>query len=266
MKSKKVFITGAGSGLGKEAAITLARRGHIVYAAVHYGNQIEDIRKIAENENLQLESFKLDILICKDRELINNYDIDVFIANSAIGDSGSVAEIDVNRIRTVFETNIFCNIETIQLALKNMILNKNTGRIVIISSIVGRLPMKFLSPYCSSKFALEGFATCLRQELNMLPNCNIDVSIIEPGAYATGFNEENVSKKYGWMENESYFKEILPRIKEEDQKLWHFLNQKPFTPIIKKYVKAVETDFPKKRYYAPWWQALGVQIGRIFGM
>lgn len=266
MKIQKIFITGAGSGLGKEAAITLARRGHIVYAAVHYENQIEDIQQIAKNENLKLEAFKLDILIPEDRKLISNYDIDVFIANSAIGDSGSVSEIDINRIKKVFETNVFCNLITIQIALKNMIQNKHIGRIIIISSLVGRIPIKFLSPYCSSKFALEGFATCLRQELKQLPNCNIDVIIIEPGAYATGFNEENVCKKYEWMKEKSYFKEILPIIKEKDKKLWHFLNQKPFTPIIKKYVKAVETKFPKKRYYAPWWQALGVQICRIFGM
>ena len=97
----------------------------------------------------------------------------------------------------------------------------------------------------------------------MLPNINIDVIIIEPGAYATGFNQENVCKKYEWMEQESYFKELLPEIKKQDKRIWHFLNQKPFDSIVNKYVTAVETTFPRKRYTAPWWQAIGVQIGKI---
>lgn len=266
MKKQKIFITGAGSGLGKMAALALARRGHTVYASVQYENQINSITAIAQKENLDLICIKLDILLEADRQLILGYDIDVFIANSAIGDSGSVAEIDINKIKNVFETNVFSNIQTIQLALKNMILKKHQGRIIIISSLVGRIPIKFLSPYCASKFALEGFFTCLRQELKMLSSCNIDVLIIEPGAYATGFNLENVHKKYAWMEKESYFNKLLDRIKKEDKIIWNILEQKSFNSIIRKYVKAVETKFPKKRYTAPWWQALGVQIGRIFGM
>lgn len=132
---KKVFITGSGSGLGKEAAIRLAQRGHVVYASVHYDNQISDLEKISKSENLKLEAFKLDILNTSEREKILNYDIDTFICNSAIGDSGSIADISIDRIKNVFETNIFCNLEIIQLALKNMI-SKGNGRIIIISSIV----------------------------------------------------------------------------------------------------------------------------------
>ena len=147
MKKQKIFITGAGSGLGKMAALALARRGHTVYASVQYENQINSITAIAQEENLDLICIKLDILLEADRQLILDYDIDVFIANSAIGDSGSVAEIDINKIKNVFETNVFSNIQTIQLALKNMILKKHQGRIIIISSLVGRIPIKFLSPY-----------------------------------------------------------------------------------------------------------------------
>ena len=125
-----------GSGLGKEAAIKLARRGHTVYASVHYENQVDEINKLAQRENLELEAFKLDILLPYDRDLISQYDIDVFIANSAIGDSGAVCEVSMNRIKDVFETNVFCNIQTTQIALKNMIQNKHNGRIIILSSLV----------------------------------------------------------------------------------------------------------------------------------
>lgn len=262
---KKIFLTGAGSGLGKEAAVALARRGHEVYASVHYECQIEELEEIAKKEKLNLQVFKLDILIAQEREKVLDYDIDVLICNAAIGDSGSVAEVFVDRIEKVFETNVFANLRLLQLVLQRMIKQKGRGRIIILSSQVGRIPMPFLSPYCASKFALEAFATCLRQEMKMLTNVNIEICLIEPGAYATGFNKENNEKKYQWMDHHSYFKENINKIQKIEKTVWNFLEQKPYDSIIKKYVKAVEAKKPKFRYTAPWWQAMGIQLGRIIG-
>ena len=110
MEKKKIFITGAGSGIGKEAAICLARRGHTVYASIYYQEQLEQLEEISKKEKINLYPFMLDILNEKDREKILNYDIDVYISNAAIGNSGSVAEVSVDKIRQVYETNIFSNI------------------------------------------------------------------------------------------------------------------------------------------------------------
>lgn len=266
---KKYLLLEQDQDFGKEAAITLARRGHTVYASVHYDEQIEPLKSISTNESLNLYAFKLDILNEIDRNKILNYDIDVFISNSAIGDSGSVADIDINRIKAVFETNVFCNLNIIQLALSNMINKKKFGRIIILSSLVGRIPMPFLSPYCASKFSLEGFAICLRQEmkiLNKLSGTNIQICLIEPGAYATGFNKENNNKKYSWMYNNSYFSNYTELIRKYEIKVWNFLEQKPYKSIVKKYVKSVESTHPKFRYTAPCWQSLFIQLGRILGM
>lgn len=265
----RILITGAGSGLGKIAAIELAKRGHTVFATTHYENQIEDLRKIAFQLNLDLHAFLLNVLEESDRNLILDYDIDTFISNAAIGTSGSVADVNVDDIINVFNTNVFANLKSIQIALRNMIENKKEGRIIILSSLVGRIPMPFLSPYCSSKFALEGFGICLRQEmrlLNKLSGTHICVSLIEPGAYATGFNKENNNEKYEWMYEHSYFSKYADWIRKREIKIWNFLEQKPYTSIIKKYIRAVEDKKPKFRYTAPWWQSLCVQLGRMLGM
>lgn len=129
--------------------------------------------------------------------------------------------------------------------------------------------MPFLSPYCASKFSLEAFATCLHQEMKILKKlsgCNIEVILIEPGAYATGFNKENNNKKYKWMYDDSYFSKYCEFIRKNEIKIWKFLEQKPYTSITNKYIKAVESKKPKFRYTAPWWQSLFVQLGRIFGV
>ncbi len=266
MEKKKILITGAGSGLGKQAAITLASRGHKVYATVHFENQIEDIEKIKKEKNLDIECFKLDILLKEDREKIANYDIDVFISNAAIGDSGSISEVSVDRIENVMETNVFSSIKLIQIVLRRMIEINKKGRIIVISSLVGRIPMAFLGPYCMSKFAIEGYATCLRKEMKQLPNAKIDVCMIEPGAYATGFNKDNNEKKYTWMEEVSYFKDILPKLKVKQEKMWNLLEVKPYNSIISQYVKATETKHLRARYTAPKLQSFFIQLGRILGM
>lgn len=261
---KTILITGSGSGLGKEAAINLARRGHKVIATVFYKNQISILNEIAADENLDLTIFKLDVRNKNDRELLLKYHFDILICNAAIGDSGSVADIYVDRIREVFETNVFCNIELIQIALSQMI-PRNSGRIIILSSMAGRFPFPFLSPYCASKYALECFGICLQKELKKLPNNKLKICLIEPGAYATGFNKLNNEKKYSWMLKNSYFKDISTNIFKKEELKWNFLEQKSFTSIIKKYIQAVEDNRPRFRYYAPWWQAFGVQLLRILG-
>lgn len=179
---------------------------------------------------------------------------------------GSVAEVFVDRIETVFNTNVFCNIRLVQLVLQNMIKIKKQGRIVFLGSMAGRIPMSFLSPYCASKFALEAFATCLRKEMKALKDANIEVGIIEPGAYATGFNKENNEKKWTWMKRNSYFINQLDTLKAKEELIWNFIEIKPYNSVVKKYIKAVEDKKMKHRYCAPWYQAALVQVGRIFGM
>ena len=265
MTPKKVFITGSGSGLGKQAAICLARRGHTVYASVHYENQIAELEEIASSEHLNLSAFCFDITNKKDRNLIFSYDIDVFIANAAIGDSGSVSEVPVDFIREVFETNVFSNLELIQLVLRRMITQKHVGRIIFLSSLAGRIPAPFLSPYCASKFALEAFGTCLRQEMKLLNFAKIEVSLIEPGAFATGFNKENNEKKYVWMKHFSYFDFMLEKLQRIEEKLWNFIEIKPYTSIIRQYIRVVEDSHLKARYRAPWYHSLVIQLARILG-
>lgn len=265
MITKKVVITGAGSGLGKEAAIMLSKRGHEVISTTQYEKQAKELNILARDSKLPITSFKLDINDKNDRELLNEIDFDVLINNAAIGDSGSIADIDVNRIEKVFETNVFSNIKVTQIALKKLI-EKKRGRVIFLSSLAGLVSMPFLGPYCSSKYAIEGFASSLRKEMKKLDGVNIGVGIIEPGAYATGFNKENNDKKYEWMYKDSYFKYKWKDIKEKETRFWNFIEKKDFNSIIKQYIKAVEDKNVKFRYTAPIMQALTVQIIQFLGI
>ena len=70
---------------------------------------------------------------------------------------------------------------------------------------------------------------------------------------------------YGWMQEKSYFKCHLDLIRRIENKVWQLTELNTYDSIIKKYIEVVECKKLKRRYYAPWYQALGIQILRIFG-
>ena len=92
-----------------------------------------------------------------------------------------------------------------------------------------------------------------------------DVSVIEPGAYHTGFNQKNIAKKYAWMNKESVFYPIISELKLQEERQFKLTESKNTRSIVRKIVRAVEAKKPRLRYTAPWWQAAGIQIFRIFG-
>lgn len=260
----KILITGAGSGIGKAASIALAKRGHYVYATTHRQIQADELNALALKESLNLKSFKLDITLEEDRVLCKNLDIDILINNAAIGDSGSACEVPIDSYRNVFETNVFSTLELTQIIFKNMVRNK-TGRIIFISSLVGRVSIPFLSPYTSSKFAIEAIASSLKSEIKSLGDCNINIILIEPGAYATGFNQKNIHKQFLWMREKSYFKNNLSKIEKNQYDYFKLVESKSLSSIVDQYINAAEDKHPKFRYSAPTIQSIFVQVQRILG-
>ena len=251
MTHKTILITGAGSGIGKESAFALAQRGHRVIATTHTQEQCDAVAQEATEKNLVLDSFKLDITIPEDRELLKKYpDIDVLINNAAIGESGSLATVDMNTVRSSFETNLFSSLALTQIALANM-TQRRSGTIVFISSTAGRVMMPFLAPYAMTKFALSSGAEALRGEMRIL-GTGVHVSLVEPGAYHTGFNQRMIASQQG-------------AVRERLEVFFKLLEAQSTTSIVRAIVRASEANHPRLRYVAPWWQALGVRILRILG-
>lgn len=261
-QKKNILITGAGSGIGKEAAFTLSRRGHHVIATARSDESVAQLQKEASDQNLDIKAFKLDITSASDRQKITEYDLDVLINNAGAGQTGSLAEIPMERVRMNFEVNVFSPIEITQVALKGM-MKKGKGTVIFVSSLAGRTPMPFLNPYSMTKFALSGGVAALRDEIHRVAK-NVHVSLIEPGAYATGFNAKMFETKYEWMDENSYFHKIIPQLKKLENGIG-LLETKSTAGIVKKIVKACESSRPCLRYVAPWYQGLGIYLMRLIG-
>ena len=261
---KTILITGAGSGIGKDTAFALAQRGHRVLATTQTDAQALSLKQDARTHHVVLEVFKLDITLEHDRAKLMSYDLDVLINNAAIGESGSLAEVDMKRVRQLFEVNLFCTLELTQVALRNMI-KRESGTVLLVSSIAGRVPMPFLMPYSMSKFALSAAGAGLRAEMDQLKK-NIHISLIEPGAIHTGFNQAMTDSKYAWMGSSSYFSHQAEKMKKQERATFKLLEARSTQGIVKQIVKASEANRPKLRYVSPWIQGFGIRMARIFGV
>jgi short-subunit dehydrogenase len=261
---KVILITGAGSGIGRDAAFALAARGHTIHASTLTEAQAVALRLKCAARGIALNVFKMDITSAEDRDQINPLALDVLINNAGVGESGSLAEIDVARIRNAFEVNVFATLELTQLALKPMIAREH-GTVLFVSSIAGRVPMPFLMPYAMTKFALSAAGAGLRAEMDQLGK-NIQIALIEPGAIHTGFNQAMTDKKYAWMGPDSYFSAQASQMKAKEAKTFAFLEARTTDSVVAQIVKAAEAKRPRLRYVAPWVQGVMVQMARIFGI
>lgn len=254
-----VLITGATSGIGFLTGITLAYRKHNVYMTTHTKSQLETLNRRIKNLNIKINTFKLDITDKSDLEKINNLDIDILINHAGIGIGGSIIDLDINKLRENFEVNFFSSFRLLQMFSKKLIKENKEGKIIITSSIAGIIPIEFLGSYCSSKAAITMMTKCLNKELNSA-NSNIKVKLIEPGAYKTGFNQVMLENKYDYMNNNSYFKNKIPKIMKKEKLLWKIIEQKNIDNIVSCIEDAITSSHPKFIYRAPFIQAIFIKI------
>jgi len=192
--SKTIMITGAGSGFGRLAALELASRGHHVIATT----ETEEQATALEAESPQLQVEKLDITTA-DVDKVHAWDIDVLIDNAGAGQTGPIADVPLERLRYLFEVNVFGTMNVTQAVLKGMVAKKS-GRIIIMSSIAGVLSAPAFGPYSMTKHALEAMGKAMRGELAPL---GIDVTLINPGPYLTGFNDRMADSMWEWFGDQS---------------------------------------------------------------
>jgi NAD(P)-dependent dehydrogenase (short-subunit alcohol dehydrogenase family) len=189
--TKNVMITGAGSGFGKHASIALAARGHHVIATTETDAQAEGL----QSEAPQLQVERIDITNPDDVAKTAGWNVDVLINNAGAGQTGPMADIPLERVRRLFEVNVFGTLAVTQQVLKGMVA-KGSGRVIIVSSISGVMSAPTFGPYSMTKHALEAMGKAMRAELAPL---GIDVTLLNPGPYQTGFNDRMAESMWEWF-------------------------------------------------------------------
>ena len=209
---KVALVTGSSSGIGFETSLALARNGYHTFATMRNLGKDEKIKQIIEKEDLSIEILELDV---DSEESVNRAiktvsekkgRIDVLVNNAGYGMWGTVEDVSINEFKEQFETNFFSIIRLIQKVAPIM-RKQNSGNIVNISSVAGRIGFPVSPAYISSKFALEGLSESLRFELMPF---GINVIIIEPGVIKTNFFDSmKLSEK---SQQDSAYKEITDKV------------------------------------------------------
>ena len=255
---KKILITGARSGM-IYPVIQRLKNNYRLYVTVHTDSEAKSIKKIYKDDK-NIECLKLDVT--KDLNKVNKLDIDVLVCNAAIAESGSLFEIPLDKVKENFNVNVFSNMDLIQRVSKKMI-EKGKGRIVIISSLTSKIPIPFLGSYSGTKATLSSFARTLYYESKLLAS-NLDIVLVEPGLYRTGFNKLAFDKKYDFMDSNSFFDTQIELIRRaENICLWLF-EKRNLKSISNKIYEAITTLRPRYRYSAPFSHNLFTKIFNLF--
>jgi NAD(P)-dependent dehydrogenase (short-subunit alcohol dehydrogenase family) len=178
---KIAIVTGASSGIGKATALKFIERGFHVHAAARRVERMSDLRALgASVHHLDLtvpesiDAFIGDVLR-------DSSHVDVIVNNAGYGSYGAVEDVPIGDARAQMDVNLFGLARVIQLVLPSM-RNRRSGRIINVTSIGGKIWAPLGAWYHASKFAVEGFSDCLRNELRPF---GIDVVVIEPAGTKT---------------------------------------------------------------------------------
>ena len=199
-----IVITGCDSGIGKGLVEELAKRGYTI---------VQSYLEINNFENHQdIYSIKLDLRIEKDIEefckflkdlLEQGNKLEGLIANAGVALGGPIENMPIKIFRETYEVNFFGVIKVIQCLIPELIRDK--GKIMVHGSMAGKVAVPFLSPYASSKFALEGFVDSLRRE--MLP-FGVKTILLETAAVATPIWNKYQKQDISFVQ-EKYMKSLI---------------------------------------------------------
>ena len=219
--AKKIWITGASSGIGRALAVKFAKEGWQVAASARRENLLQDLNK----SNSNIHSFPLDV---KDesntKKVFQNIieklqSIDICVFCTGIHDPEAEKKLSSEKIREIMETNFFGTLNCI-MAVNNFFREKKNGHISIVSSVAGYRGLPAASGYCASKSALTSLAESLYFDFK---RDNVRVSLVSPGFIKTPMTDKN--------------KFAMPLIKSAE-----FAAEKMFIGITKK--NAFEIHFP----------------------
>jgi short-subunit dehydrogenase len=242
---KVIIVTGASSGMGKDFALHLLKKGHIVYGLARRTEKMADIVK-AGGKAIEMDVTNEEQIQKAVNQVIEEQGkVDVLINNAGYAIYGTVEEASIETARRQFEVNLFGLASITQKIIPGM-RERRSGTIINISSMGGKMYTPFGAWYHATKHALEGWSDCLRLELSPF---NVNVVIIEPGGIKTEFTDVFIENLQGNLENGPYA-DSLKKVVNSSREMADKGNLSKPSVITNLIDKAVHSKKPKTRYVA----------------
>ncbi|MGW7440860.1 SDR family NAD(P)-dependent oxidoreductase [Streptomyces sp. NPDC054849] len=197
---RSVVLTGATGGIGAATVLRLAGSGWDVIATARSQEKADVLVAAAARRGLELRTVVLDVadpLSCQEAmarvEEMTGGGAWAVVNNAGVPQAGCVEDVHDEQARHLLEVNLLGAMRICRLALPAM-RRRGGGRIVNVSSGLGRVPWPLGGWYSASKHALSAITHCLRVET---AHAGVRVSLVEPGAFATAMLERAVADLTG---------------------------------------------------------------------
>ncbi len=182
----KALITGASSGIGRDIAKNLSKKGYDLIIVARNTEKLEQLKKELKT-NIEVVSMDIsNIENCK-KLYEEHKDIDILINNAGFGDCGYFTKTDLEKEIKMIETNIIAYHVLTKLYLKEM-KEKNSGKILNVASIAGFMPGPLMATYYATKSYIVRISEAIREELRR-EKSKVQISILCPGPVDTNFNK-----------------------------------------------------------------------------
>ena len=261
MISKTILITGASSGIGRDAALALAKAGHRVFAAARRVAAIEALRAEApaiEPLHVDLDSpASIAAAAAEISARTDGYGVDVLINNAGFATAGALAELTDAALRAQFETNVF-GLMALTRAMVPAMIARGAGRVINVSSVSGRIPAPILGAYHASKYAVEALSDALRMELQPF---GVHVVLVEPGTIRTEFASRAMTEATRDRSTGSRYARVYDRAATLEARFDRLAGGTQ--PVVRAIEKAIARRRPSARYVAPRTFALMIAVVRI---
>lgn len=168
LRDQVVWITGASSGIGEQMALQAARQGARVVLTARRVAELERVRAACPDPSriavLPLDLTDMDAVQAAEQAAAFFGPVQVLVNNAGISQRSRVLDTSMEVYRRLFEVDFFACVALTKAVLPGMVA-RGSGRIVVISSVVGYVGAPLRSGYCAAKHALHGFYDALRAEL-----------------------------------------------------------------------------------------------------
>jgi short-subunit dehydrogenase len=240
-----VLITGCSTGIGRAAAEALLTRGHSVWATARRPETLADLAaKGAHVTALDVTEEASMSAAVAEVEAAHGA-VGTLVNNAGYGEYGAVEEVAMDKVRAMFETNVFGLARMCQLVLPGM-RAAGSGRIINLSSMGGRMTFPLGGYYHATKYAVEALSDALRVEVKPF---GVQVVVIEPGITRSGFEETIAGSDALASHDHSPYAAMRASVAEGNSAA--YANPRlsaSAESVAQTLVKAVEADRPRTRY------------------
>lgn len=186
VRDRRIWITGASSGIGEALAYELSRRGARLVLSSRREDVLHRVRKQcdrSEDHVVQPLDLAEPASLTSAAETVQEEmgPIDVLVNNGGISQRGTAMETNMDVVRRILEINFFGAVQLTKAVLPSMI-ERQQGHVVVVSSLVGKFGTPLRSSYAASKHALHGWFDSLRAEVY---DDNVGVTLACPGFVKT---------------------------------------------------------------------------------